>query len=113
MSFSRLSRCKSFEPIRCRLQRLSFLDTCGGASSSPFSAGQPVTWPHAARAQRLAMPVIGFLGIRSPAELTHLVDAFRRGLKEIGYIEGENVEIEYRWAENNYGRLPALATELS
>ena len=67
--------------------------------------------PLAARAQPSA-PVIGFLGIRSPGEATHLVTAFHQGLQEAGYVEGQNVAIEYRWAENHYERLPALAAEL-
>jgi putative ABC transport system substrate-binding protein len=67
--------------------------------------------PFIAHAQPSA-PVIGFLGIRSPGEATHLVTAFHQGLKEAGYAEGQNVAVEYRWAENHYERLPALAAEL-
>jgi putative tryptophan/tyrosine transport system substrate-binding protein len=63
-------------------------------------------------AQDRPMPVIGFLGIRSPAETAHLVAAFRQGLDQTGHVEGRNVAIEYRWAENQYDRLPALAADL-
>src|ERR1700758_1360172 len=63
----------------------------------------------APRAQHNAMPVIGFLAVRSETELTHLVAAFRQGLDEAGYIEGRDVAVEYRWAEGRYDRLPALA----
>src|SRR5262245_39913419 len=74
--------------------------------------GSAVAWPLVARGQQLANPVIGFLNVRSLAELTHLVAAFRQGLKESGYVEGQNVEVEYRWAENVYDRLPKLASDL-
>ena len=66
----------------------------------------------AARAQQPAMPVIGLLDPRSPDALADRLRAFHRGLKDIGYIERENVAIEYRWAENQMDRLPALAAEL-
>jgi len=70
-----------------------------------------VGWPIKARAQP-PLPVIGFLGIRSPAEAAHLVAAFRQGLDEAGYLEGRDVTIEYRWAENQYDRLPQLSADL-
>ncbi|MEX2035777.1 MAG: ABC transporter substrate-binding protein [Xanthobacteraceae bacterium] len=69
------------------------------------------TWPLAARAQLAAMPVIGFLGSSAQADWAHLVAAFHRGLNEAGFIEGQNVAIEYRWANGQYDRLPAFAAE--
>jgi putative tryptophan/tyrosine transport system substrate-binding protein len=74
--------------------------------------GSTAAWPVMAWAQQHVVPVVGFLNAASPNQFEHVVRAFRLGLNEMGYVEGQNVAIEYRWAEDQYGRLPALAIEL-
>src|ERR1051325_3992577 len=77
-----------------------------------FLGGAVAAWPFAVRAQQKAMPVVGFLHSATPGPTTPFVIAFRQGLSDMGYIEHQNVAIEYRWAENHYDRLPALAADL-
>jgi len=74
--------------------------------------GATAAWPLAAHGQQPALPVIGFVHASSPAQFGAFVDAFRQGLKETGYIEGQNVTIEFRWAENHNERVPALIADL-
>jgi len=85
------------------MKRREFITLLGGVA---------VAWPHIARGQQRAIPVIGFLRSASLADATHLVTAFRQGLKEAGFVEGQNVVVEYRYAENQRGRLPALVADL-
>lgn len=77
-----------------------------------FVGGAVAAWPFASRAQQAAMPVIGYLGVRSPAADAPFIAAFHEGLNEAGFTDGKNVTIEFRSAQNNYGQLPALAAEL-
>ena len=85
------------------MRRREFLGALGGAAA---------TWSLAARAQQPTMPVIGFLDSGSPTGMEPNLAAFRLGLNKIGYSEGQNVAIEFRWAQGNYNQLPALAAEL-
>src|SRR3954447_804968 len=74
--------------------------------------GAAAAWPVVARAQQPAMPLIGFLDPRSPDALTERLRGFRQGLKEAGYVEGENTTIVYHWGENQFDRLPDMAADL-
>jgi putative tryptophan/tyrosine transport system substrate-binding protein len=84
------------------MRRRQFIAGLGGAAA----------WPVVAQAQQPAMPVIGFISLGSAGLYQGYVAAFHKGLGETGYVEGRNVTVEYRWAENQYDRLPALAADL-
>ena len=105
-------QCASFEPsIRCPGPFI-LRATCGGASSSRFLVARRTTWPLTARAQQPALPVVGFVRDGSADASVRQVAAFRKGLNETGYVEGQNVTVEYHWLEGHYDRLPALMADL-
>jgi putative ABC transport system substrate-binding protein len=91
------------EPHGATMRRREFIKLLGGAATAR---------PLAARAQQAAMPVVGFIHPLSPERVPHFVAALHQGLREVGFVEGENIAVEYRWAYGQYDRLAELAAEL-
>jgi putative ABC transport system substrate-binding protein len=85
------------------MRRREFITLLGGVAAA---------WPLAARAQQPVVPVVGFVHTASPSDASHFVAAFRQGLKETGLVEGQNVAVEFRWAERHHDRLPELYADL-
>src|SRR6516225_3195461 len=91
------------EPLGAGMRRRAFIEGIAASAAA---------WPLLARAQQPATPVVGFLGAPSAAPYARYVAAVHQGLKEVGYVEHQNVAMEYRWADGQYDRLPALAADL-
>ena|SRR5262249_18081144 len=89
------------------MKRRAFIVLIGGAAAAPS-----LFWPLAARAQQPSVPIVGYVHSDSPQTAAGLLAAFREGLSETGYVEGQNVAIEYRWAENDLSRIPELVADL-
>ena len=89
------------------MDRRDFIIRLGG------TAAAPLFWPLPLLAQQPAMPLIGWLNPLSPVTITRLIAAFHQGLKDTGFVEGQNLAVEYRWADGQYARLPAMASDLA
>ena len=99
----RLNQYQSVLSLGADMRRRDFLRLLGGTAAA---------WPVVARAQQTALPVIGFMGSESPDLYADRLRAFRQGLKETGFVEGQNVAVEFRWAQGQYDRYPEFAAAL-